>query len=62
MFTADDRRLGLHSRQQVEIRVRVFSIRQGRSTAARGGHATQKVVRMRNKPETEEICAHGRRY
>ena len=50
-------KLGLHSRQQVGVRVstsrqvRVCSIRSGRSTAARGAQFTQKVVRMRNKPE-----------
>ena len=71
-FTADDRRLGLHSRQQVGVRVRVSSSRQGlelglapfargRSTASRGAHATRKAVRMPNKPETEVNRAHGTR-
>ena len=38
VFTADDKRLGLRSRQQVgvTVRVRVSSSRQGRFTAAKG--------------------------
>ena len=75
-LTVDDRRLWLHGRQQVGVRVtsirqglglhsrqqvRVSSIRQGRSTAARGAHATHKAVRMRNKPETEVTYACGHR-
>ena len=58
-LTADDKRLGLHSRQQVGIRVStsrqglgLAPFARGRSTAARGAHATQKAVHMRSKPET----------